>query len=344
MSSLSVDKSVSKWLLALILLVIGMIVLGGATRLTNSGLSITEWNVVTGTLPPLNDLQFMEEFEKYKKIPEFKAEHPDMTLSEFKTIYYWEWAHRLYGRIIGLVFILPFFFFLFKNRLPKGKTPRFVGIGLLIGLQGLVGWLMVRSGLGGDRVDVSQYMLAFHLGLAFIILGLLYWTWKDQKEGWSFRGEPPAHSKHAGLLGMLVYLQIVIGAFVAGTHAGARYNDWPMMDGKFIPEGYAAQAPLWRNLFENQATIQFNHRMLAYLLVVMAVFYWWRVRSIRKIRAKSTMLLVLIAGQVLLGIWALMTYAPVMGEISYKFLGHQFLAIFVFLSAIGLWRSSRLGY
>jgi len=338
-SSLRPNKSVTTWLMVMIILVIGMIVLGGATRLTNSGLSITEWKPITGAIPPLSEADWMSEFEKYKQIPEFSAEHPDMTLKEFEFIYFMEWGHRQLGRIIGLVFMIPFLFFAVKRKLPKGRMLRFVAIMLLIGLQGAIGWWMVASGLTNDRVDVSQYRLATHLGMAFVILGLLYWTYKDQKDGWSYHMENPAYPFHAGMLALLVFLQIIAGAFVAGTHAGDTYNTWPMMDGDFVPRGYAAMEPFWRNLTENIPAIQFNHRFLAYLIVIVAVFYWMRVRSIPKLRGKSIMLLVLITAQVGLGIWTLLKVAPL--GLS---LAHQFTAIFVFIAAISVWRSARLGY
>ena len=339
MDSVKTNRKISIWLGALVLLVIGMIVLGGATRLTNSGLSITEWDLVSGTLPPLNDAAWNEAFEKYKQIPEYEAEHPDMDMDGFKRIFFWEWAHRLYGRIIGLVYALPFFWFLFRRQIPKGRFLRFLSIGLLIGAQGVVGWYMVKSGLSGDRVDVSQYMLAFHLGLAFIILGLTYWTWKDHRDGWGLRSEPPAFPKHAGLLGILVYLQIIAGAFVAGTHAGKRYNDWPYMDGKIVPDGYSDLSPFWKNMGENLAAIQFNHRILAYVLLITAVLYLWRARAIRKIRGKAVMFTVLLVAQVVLGILALLKVVPL-----HLALAHQFLAIFVFLSVVGLWRGALRGY
>ena len=339
MASSRSDRHISRWLLALILLIIGMIVLGGVTRLTNSGLSITEWDLVSGTLPPLSEEAWIDAFEKYKQIPEFEAEHADMDMSGFKRIFFWEWAHRLYGRVIGLVFALPFFWFWMKRQIPKGKFARFLLIGLLIGSQGVVGWYMVKSGLGNDRVDVSPFWLAFHLGMAFIILGLTYWTWKDHREGWALRNDPPAFPRHAGLLGVLVFWQIVAGALVAGSHAGKRYNDWPYMDGQLVPDGYWDLSPFWKNLGENLAAVQFNHRILAYLLVIVAITYLWRVRKIKKIRSKAIMFMVLLASQIGLGIYALIKVVPL--EFA---LAHQFLAIFVFMSAIGLWRGARRGY
>ena len=322
----------------MVILVIAMIVLGGATRLTNSGLSITEWKPITGALPPLSTEQWLLEFEKYKQIPEFSAEHPDMNLEGFRFIYFMEWSHRQLGRLIGLAFVIPFIFFAFRRRLPNGRFMRFFLIMLLIGAQGAIGWWMVASGLVHDRTDVSQYRLAAHLSMAFLILGLLYWTYKDQKDGWGFRRELPVHPWHGFLIAAFVFLQIVAGAFVAGTHAGKTYNTWPLMDGKFFPDGYQGGLPFLQNLGENITAIQFNHRILAYVVFLLAILYLLRVRSNSRMRGKAIMLFVLVSLQIVLGIWTLLSVAPL--NLS---LAHQFLAIFVFISSISLWRSARLG-
>jgi len=316
-----------------------MIILGGATRLTNSGLSITEWKPITGAIPPLSDAQWLAEFEKYKQIPEFAAEHPDMELDGFRFIFFMEWAHRQLGRIIGLAYALPLMFFAFTKRLPRGKTFRFFVILLLIGIQGGIGWWMVASGLVNDRVDVSQYRLATHLGMAFVILGFLYWTLKDQREGWSFQSDIPAYPFYAFLLAVFVFLQIIFGAFVAGTHAGKAYNSWPLMDGDFVPSGYGSMQPFWKNFTENIAAIQFNHRTLAYIILILALIYFLRVKSIPKMRRKINMLLVLLIVQTGLGIWTLLSAAPLNLALV-----HQFLAVFVFLSTMNVWRSARLGF
>ena len=300
-------KSVEYWLLFMLGLVAAMIVVGGATRLTNSGLSITEWAPIRGALPPLTGEAWLAEFEKYKQIPEFEAEHPDMDLAGFKFIYFWEWSHRQLGRFIGLAYTLPFFFFLTKGRLPVGKRWAFFGVMLLIGLQGAVGWWMVHSGLQDDRVDVSQYRLATHLGLAFIILGVLFWIWRQGRNGWSRAGRV---SRGAAFLAGLVYLQIIAGAFMAGTHSGRTYNEWPLMDGDFIPAGYGVQSPIWRNIFENPAAIQFNHRLLAYIIVVYAAWLAWRFRKSSTMNRASIGVLGLIFVQVGLGIWTLLAVAP----------------------------------
>ncbi len=338
-SSMRPSKSVAVWLLIMVVLVMGMIVLGGATRLTNSGLSITEWRPISGALPPLSDAQWMSEFEKYKQIPEFMAEHSDMDLSGFKFIYFMEWAHRQLGRIIGLAYFVPLVYFWVKGRLPKGRKFRFVSILLLIGIQGAIGWWMVASGLTNDRVDVSQYRLATHLGMAFIILGLLYITYKDQRDGWSFTNEIPTAPKHAFILLFLLFWQIIAGAFMAGTQAGKTYNTWPMMDGQFFPEGYGILSPFWKNIFENIPAIQFNHRFLAYVLFALALIYMLRVKSIAKMRGKAIMFMVLLTAQIGLGIWTLLSIAPL--SLS---LAHQFLAILLFISCVSLWRSAKLGY
>jgi cytochrome c oxidase assembly protein subunit 15 len=328
------SRSVELWLLLMMALVAAMIVVGGATRLTNSGLSITEWAPIRGALPPLSTEAWMAEFEKYKQIPEFEAEHPDMDLAGFKFIYFWEWGHRQLGRVIGLAFILPYFWFLKQGRLAKGHRWKFFIIACLIGLQGVIGWWMVYSGLQGGRVSVSQYRLATHLGMAFIILGSLYWLYKRQRAAWDVAkfqyGRGRAH-----LLAGLIFLQIIGGAFMAGTNSGKTYNEWPLMDGDFIPQGYGIQAPFWRNIFENPAAIQFNHRTLAYIVLIVALWVGMSLRKSKSVRPAMVVLSGLLLWQVGLGIWTLLAAAPL--NLS---LLHQFSSILVFLAALGvIWRS-----
>lgn len=337
MSSLSFtskpDRGVSGWLLATLIAVMAMIVLGGATRLTNSGLSITEWKPISGALPPLSHEAWLSEFEKYKQIPEFEAEHPDMTLRGFEFIYFMEWSHRQLGRFIGLLYTLPFFYFLLRGRL-KGRALRYFSVVLLIGVQGVIGWWMVYSGLSDDRVDVSQYRLATHLGVAFIILGLLFWFWRDSQD--ARRGVARNHfTRRTGLLAGLIYLQIIAGAFVAGTHSGKTYNSWPLMDGGLVPSGYFVQNPAWRNLFENAAAIQFNHRILAYIIAVLGVWIWITSRTRHELKRPATVLLALIGWQVVLGIWTLLAVVPLQLALL-----HQFSSILVFIAALYLWRSA----
>jgi len=328
------QKSVEIWLLFMILLVMAMIVVGGATRLTNSGLSITEWAPIRGALPPLSTEAWLVEFEKYKRIPEFEAEHPDMDLAGFKFIYFWEWGHRQLGRFIGLAYTLPLFWFLFRGKLTRGHRWKFFAVALLIGLQGAIGWWMVHSGLQEGMVNVSQYRLATHLGVAFIILAVLYWLFKRQSSNWE-RAIYQIGRGRCLLLAGLVYVQIIGGAFMAGTHSGRAYNEWPLMDGDFIPQGYAVQSPFWRNLFENPAAIQFNHRTLAYVLLAVAIWVAWSFRNTQKIRGSILILSLLLLWQVGLGIWTLLSIAPL--NLS---LLHQFSSILVFLASIAVvWRS-----
>ena len=335
------NRLIGTWLLFVMLTVICMIVFGGATRLTNSGLSITEWKPITGALPPLSHEAWLIEFEKYKQIPEFEAEHPDMTLKGFEFIYFMEWGHRQLGRFIGLVYALPLLFFTFRKAVPKFRAWRFWAILILIGVQGAIGWWMVASGL--DDVSVSQYRLATHLGMAFVILGLLFWLWRDARENWPKRNMRPNFSKRSGLLAFLIFVQIILGAFVAGTKSGLSYNTWPMMDGRFIPNGYGVMSPIWKNLFENTAAIQFNHRTLAYIILTMTVWVFLTSRKHRFMRGSVTVLSLLILWQVALGIITLLTgsVVHVWTDIHIELaLLHQFSSILVFLSVLWVWRNT----
>lgn len=332
------SRAVTNWLGFMCLLIVAMIVIGGATRLTNSGLSITEWKPITGALPPLSDAQWLSEFEKYKLIPEFEAEHPDMDLAGFKFIYFWEWAHRQLGRFIGLAYALPFFVFLAGRKLPKSRALLFWAVLFLIGMQGAIGWWMVHSGLQDGMVNVSQYRLATHLGMAFIILGVLFTLFLGARHGWPMRRIQPMKTGAALLLAG-TFLQIVAGAFVAGTKAGYSYNSWPLMDGKFIPSGYFLTSPAWRNIFENIAAIQFNHRILAYILLAGCVWFWLRARKEAQAWTLnlSGWLLIAMIWQAVLGVWTLLMVAPLSLSLI-----HQASAIIVFLLAVALYKSTRI--
>lgn len=330
------ERSVQNWLFFMVLLVGAMIVLGGATRLTNSGLSITEWAPIRGALPPLSSEAWQSEFLKYQQIPEFMAEHSDMDMAGFKTIYFWEWSHRQLGRLIGLAYALPFFYFLFRRRLPQGQILKFFGIMLLIGIQGAIGWWMVASGLVNDRVDVSQYRLATHLGVAFIILGALFWLWRNQAESWPRKPLNNRPIKRTTILAGLVFLQIIAGAFVAGLKAGRTYNTWPLMDGDIVPAGYSSMTPFWRNMFENIGAVQFNHRMLAYVILAFTIWVFITTRRHTKVRRNMIWFQVLVLWQILLGIYVLLT-----GDALWLALLHQFSAIFVWLAVVSVMRSAR---
>lgn len=266
--------SVRIWLWLVALLILAMVVVGGATRLTDSGLSITEWRPILGAIPPLGEADWLAAFDKYKRIPEYKLVNKGMSLEAFKVIYWWEWGHRFLGRFIGLAFALPFAWFWLRGRIGGATTWKLAGILALGGLQGVVGWYMVMSGLV-ERVDVSQYRLALHLGLALLIFALVVWlAIALAGEHPLARGEEPltrGQRRAAWALLGLLFLQLIAGAFVAGTKAGLVYNTWPLMDGRLIPDGLGQLSPWWLNLFETGVTIQFAHRILAYVLVVAAI-------------------------------------------------------------------------
>ncbi len=328
------------WLGAILVLLAAMILLGGATRLTDSGLSITEWQVVSGALPPLSEASWNEAFEKYKQIPEYALINAGMTLNEFKVIYWWEWSHRFLGRLIGLAFALPFFVFLVSGRIGGDYVWKLTGLFILGGLQGALGWFMVQSGLV-DRVDVSQYRLAAHLGLAFVIFGAVAWV------RWDLAGRAPISIKSefapliryaaVGLL-VLIFLQIVAGAFVAGIKAGHTYNTWPLMDGALVPKGYWFVSPWYLNFFDNAASVQFNHRVLAY--VILALTLGLAIVVFRRAASLSAPALILVGTvlvQVLLGIWTLLAVVPLpLGVL------HQAGGIAVFAAALNLAYTSQI--
>lgn len=269
------------WLMVLFSLVVVMIAVGGLTRLTDSGLSITEWAPIAGAVPPLNAADWEAAFEAYKLIPEYQEQNAGMSLSEFKVIYWWEWGHRQLGRVIGLVWALGFFGFLAARKIPAGWTGRLLLLGALGGLQGAIGWWMVHSGLQEGMLDVASYRLAVHLGLAFAILGLIAWyafmLGRPEAELLQARrlAEPKLFSMSTGLM-HLAFLQILLGALVAGIDAGRAFPTWPLMGGGFFPPEPFQITPIWRNFFEDAGLVQFVHRMSGYLLLIFAAIVWRR--------------------------------------------------------------------
>ena len=324
------------WLIVLFVLVVAMIALGGATRLTGSGLSITEWKPVTGAIPPMDAAAWQTEFDKYKLIPQFRLENPDMDLAGFKQIYWWEWSHRLLGRLVGLIWAAGFLFFLVTKRIPAGWTPRLLALGALGGAQGAIGWWMVHSGLGGEMVRVASYRLAIHLGLAFAILGLIAWyalsLGRSEAELMRARraGEGKLFSMTTGLM-HLAFVQILIGALVAGIDAGRMYTGWPSMGGEWIPAAIWDPALGWRNFFENPALVQFTHRMVGYLLTIFAVVVWLRARrSPHPVTCGAyTVMLVAVAVQVGLGIVNVIHASPLHAALT-----HQLGAVALFMLII----------
>lgn len=304
-------RSIALWLFVVAGMIAAMVVLGGLTRLTGSGLSITEWKPIHGALPPLSDAEWQEEFDAYKAIPQYQKINRGMTVDEFKSIFWWEWAHRNLGRLIGLAFLIPFVAFLTIGRVERALLPRLTGLFILGGLQGALGWFMVMSGLK-DRVDVSQYRLVAHLGLALVIYAAILWTALPL-----WRGEWPAasaqHPLYRGSLAVLglIFVQILLGGFVAGLDAGLTYNTWPLMDGKLIPDGLF---PTWLAPFEDVTTVQFNHRIMAYVVTAAVVAHWVLARRAKVTGVAATtshLLLVTVFAQVLLGIWTLLEVVPV---------------------------------
>ena len=265
-------RPVRIWLYVMALLVLTMVVVGGATRLTESGLSITSWKPISGTLPPLSAEDWQAEFDAYKQIPQ-GVQNAWMGIEDFKSIFWWEWAHRFLGRVIGFAFAIPFLVFLVQRRFSWSLAAPLAGLFVLGGFQGFLGWWMVSSGLS-DLTSVSQYRLAAHLFAASLLFLALIWVARR------LRPLPARPATSAGwpvvLLLVLVELQIVAGAFVAGLDAGMGYNTWPLMDGALIPSGLGAIDPFWKNLFENALTVQFNHRMIAYLVAILAAALVWR--------------------------------------------------------------------
>jgi heme a synthase len=341
-SFLSSDRSrpVAIWLFVVAAMVLAMVIVGGATRLTDSGLSITEWKPVTGAVPPLSETDWQSEFARYRQIPQYSQLNAGMALSDFKAIYWWEWSHRLLGRLLGVVFFVPFVVFAVRRRLPRRLFLRLGGIFILGGLQGLVGWWMVASGLT-HRVSVAPERLMVHLGLAFALLGLLLWTALDAWSGSARQTLPSPWGRRAAWLIGLVYLQVLLGALVAGNDAGLVYNDWPLMNGRLLPDDYVG-ADLWATLAHSQGAVQLHHRLVAYVLTVVAVVVGaaaWRSRYLAR---ESKLLALAVAGAVLLqavlGVATLMTHAPLALSIA-----HQLLAALVLALAVAFgWRVRRI--
>lgn len=325
-------RGIRVWLALLFLLVACMIVVGAMTRLTDSGLSITEWKPVTGAIPPLDEATWAAEFEKYKAIPEYQLQNTAMTLEEFKGIYWWEWGHRQLGRVIGLVWAVGFFGFLLARKIPAGWTGRLFGIGVLGGVQGAVGWWMVSSGLSGTMLDVASYRLATHLGLAFAILGLITWFFLSLGRSeadllQARRGrEAKLFSMATGLM-HFAFLQILLGALVAGIDAGRAFPTWPDMNGQFfpadafyVPDGQGGTLPVWHAFFENAGLVQFMHRMSGYLLFAFGVVVWLRGRRSAhgSTRAAFHAVIAMLLVQVVLGITAALTAAQLHAAITHQ--------------------------
>ena len=337
-SSASSQRPVALWLLACCVLVFAMVVVGGITRLTHSGLSIVEWQPLMGALPPLDEHQWEETFAKYRATPEFRLRNHDMTLAGFKGIFWWEYSHRLLGRVVGAVFLLPFLYFLVRRRIDRPLAWKLAGIFLLGGLQGALGWFMVKSGLVDDpRVDSLR--LAAHLGMAFLLFGLILWTALGLLVP---RGTNPARAPRtlASVLVGVVFLMVLSGALVAGIRAGSAYNTWPLMDGRWIPPEILLIEPRWKNFVYNMATVQFDHRGIAFLVAALSAGTWLAVqRASTPARARrwSHALLAATVLQLCIGITTLLLRVPLPLAAL-----HQAGAMLVFTCAIGVRHALRL--
>ena len=330
------QKLIRIWLITLLALVVFMIIIGGLTRLTDSGLSITDWNPIFGAVPPMNVADWHLEFEKYRQIPEYNLQNKGMSLDEFKVIFWWEWGHRQLGRLIGLVWATGFLGFLAFGKIPHGWTGRLLLPGILGGAQGLIGWWMVRSGLTGEMVDVASYRLAVHLGLAFIIAGILFWyvmsfsrESRDSIQAYRYRDKNRAAISAVWL--HLVFIQVLIGALVAGIDAGRTYTDWPLMAGGIFPPEMWDDELGWRNLFENPGLVQFVHRMVGYLILIYAIAAWiyGRRSPYRKTAAAFNMAFIVLIIQIIVGIITVIHVAP-----WHLAILHQIIAILLWISIL----------
>jgi len=334
------SRAVAVWLLAVAVLVTAMVVVGGATRLTGSGLSITEWKPVRGVIPPLTPSDWQAEFARYQAIPQYKLLNRGMSLGEFQGIYWWEWSHRLLGRLLGVAFFVPFIWFAVRREISRRLAWRLGVLFVLGGLQGLVGWWMVSSGLA-ERVYVAPERLMTHLGLAFALLGALVWTALDAWSGQARQTLPSPWGGRALWLAGLIYLQVLLGALVAGNHAGLVYNDFPLFNGRVWPADYAGPG-LWATLAHSQAAVQAHHRLVAYLVFVVTLALAFAASRSSYLAQGAKQLALVLAGavvlQVLLGVATLMAVVPfALGMI------HQLMAAVVFSLAIAFaWRVRRL--
>jgi cytochrome c oxidase assembly protein subunit 15 len=309
-------RQVALWLLICSALVFAILVVGGVTRLTHSGLSIVEWQPIVGVIPPLDQAEWEETFDKYKKTPEYQQVNHQMTLDEFKGIFFWEYWHRVLGRLIGVVFLLPFLYFWLRGKIDRPLVPKLLGIFVLGGLQGAMGWYMVKSGLVDDP-RVSHYRLTAHLSLAFLIFVAMFWVALGllNERGRVTHDRALRRVQRIGFwLTILVGFMVVSGGFVAGIRAGKAYNSFPLMDGHLFPPESFLLEPWYLNFFNNMALVQFDHRLGAWLLAVLVPWFWWQIRSAAvsdAARRAANLLLVALVVQLGLGIATLLLRVPV---------------------------------
>ncbi|MCC3861043.1 COX15/CtaA family protein [Pseudemcibacter aquimaris] len=305
------NRHIAMWLFVVCAFVFAMIVVGGITRLTESGLSMVNWKPISGIIPPLNEAEWMAEFDAYKEYPEYQKVNMGMTLDEFKNIFFWEYSHRVLGRLIGIVFAVPFFFFLWRKKVKRALKPHLWTLLVLGGCQGVLGWYMVMSGLV-DRPDVSHYRLTAHLGLAVIIY--IYAFWIAMKLIMPVREHVP--NKPVGLATtyvVLIFIQILLGGMVAGTNAGLVSDTWPLMFGQLIPDGLFANGSVLANMLDNPLTIHFEHRTFAYIVSIVALGLWWELKSDgrRSVRFAANLVVLTVLGQFALGVLTIMNMVAI---------------------------------
>ncbi len=335
------QKPIAVWLLICCVLVFAMVVVGGVTRLTDSGLSIVEWQPIIGTMPPITQGDWDEMLEKYRASPQYQQINKGMSVDEFKSIFWWEYFHRLLGRLIGVVFFVPFVYFLIKKQIDKPLGLKLTGMFVLGGLQGFMGWYMVMSGLV-DNPHVSQYRLTAHLGLAFVIFAALFWVALDllSPEGGHQQMTKQLQSLRRFSIGLtsLIFVMVLSGGFVAGIRAGLAYNTFPLMNGHFIPPEIFMLEPWYRNFFDNMATVQFDHRLIAWILAFLVPLFWFKAMKAElpsTTRLACHLLLIMLAIQISLGIATLLNFVPIPLAAA-----HQGGAVLLFAAA--LWVSHRL--
>jgi len=331
------DKKVAIWLILVAAVIFFMIILGGATRLTHSGLSMVDWNPIMGVVPPLNEDEWMQTFKRYQQFPEYQKINEGMSVDEFKSIFYYEYFHRVLGRIIGLLFLVPFLFLWFRGVIRRSMLPQMIIMFVLGGMQGLLGWYMVKSGLVNDP-HVSQYRLTAHLLTAVMIYCYMLWV------AFGLLKKAPLvvltdagknlYRNAIGITALIIFM-ISSGGFVAGTKAGYAYNTFPLMAGKFIPDGMYTLQPFWLNWFENITAVQFNHRMIAYLLVILIPLFAFAVRRIAvtpRSRIAAHLLLAMLVTQVTLGVATILLHMPVVIAVSHQGGAILLLTIAIFIT------------
>lgn len=332
------NRAVGLWLAGWAFLVFLTVVVGGATRLTESGLSITEWKPVTGIVPPLTEARWAEEFAKYQRIPQYERMNAGMTVHEFKAIYLWEFWHRIVARLVGAAFLIPLLWFAVRRRIPPGSGPVLVGLLGLLALQGAMGWWMVRSGLS-VRTEVSQYRLAAHLIVALVIYSITVWTAAGllAKPAAGADGPPSGMVRVFAPLTGLVLTTAFSGALVAGLRAGKVYNTFPLMGAGLVPPGYGSLDPWWRNLFENHGAVQFNHRLLATgtFIAVVAAWFLWRRTEDRRFATRLQFMLAAVLLQFALGVTTLLLAVPVSLGVA-----HQGGAVLLLTAVLLAWHSA----